>query len=146
MTLDGAIEKRMRDSFAAQGLMKTFGAHIARLAPGECEIHLPFGAHVTQHHGFVHAGALTTILDNACGLAANTLMGPDEAALTIEFKVNFLRPARGSLFIARGRVRRAGKTVHVVEGELHAEHEEDRPTALMLATMSVVSGLTLRDS
>ena len=52
---------------------------------------------VTQQHGFIHAGIVSTALDSACGYAAFTLMPADAAVLTIEFKINLLAPARGPL-------------------------------------------------
>jgi uncharacterized protein (TIGR00369 family) len=85
----------------------------------------------------VHAGGLTTVVDNAGGFASMTLMPLGMEVLTVEFKVNFLSPAIGERFIATGRVRRAGKQIYVVDGEVEAEDEDGRrkTIAIMLATM-----------
>ena len=72
--------------------------------------------HVTQQHGFLHAGIVATALDSACGYAAFTLMPADAAVLTVEFKINLLAPARGPQFRFEGRVTKAGRTISVVEG------------------------------
>ena len=63
------IHKRIADSFLAQGLMATIGAKLAAVTDGEVQIALPFSAQVSQQHGYVHAGAITSILDSACGYA-----------------------------------------------------------------------------
>jgi len=135
--LDPAQEARVREAFDGQGMMKTLGAKLTRVAKGEVEIVLPFAPHIAQQHGFIHAGGLTTVVDNAGGFAAMTLTPPGVEILTIEFKVNFLSPAIGARFIATGRVRRAGKQVFVVDGEVMGEDErgERKTIALMLATM-----------
>ena len=63
---------------------------------------MPYAEAYTQHHGFVHAGIIATALDNACGYAAFSLMPDDAHVLTVEFKANFLAPARGEQFSFRG--------------------------------------------
>lgn len=136
-TLDPAQAARIREAFEGQGMMKTLRASLTRVEAGEVEIVLPFGPHIAQHHGFVHAGGLTTVVDNAGGFAAMTLMPEGMQVLTIEFKVNFLSPAIGEKFIAIGRVKRAGRQISVVEGEVLAESADGarKTIALMLATM-----------
>ncbi len=143
-TLDPAQAARIRAAFETQGMMQTLGASLTRIEAGEVEIVLPFGPHIAQHHGFVHAGGLTTVVDNAGGFAAMTLMPEGMQVLTVEFKVNFLSPAIGEKFIAIGRVKRAGKQISVVEGEVLAESADGarKPVALMLATMM---GVWLKD-
>jgi uncharacterized protein (TIGR00369 family) len=135
--LDPAQEARVRQAFAGQGMMKTLGAELTRVAAGEVEIVLPFAPHIAQQHGFVHAGGLTTVVDNAGGFASMTLMPAGMEVLTVEFKVNFLSPAIGERFIAIGRVRRAGRQIYVVDGEVLAEDAQGRrkTIAIMLATM-----------
>jgi uncharacterized protein (TIGR00369 family) len=136
---DPAFEARVRASFARQTVMSTIGATLHRVAPGEVEIRLPFGAHITQQHGFLHAGVVTTIVDSACGYAALTLMPPGAAVLSVEFKVNLLAPAEGESFVARGRVLKAGRTITVSAGDVLAlRGGEEKLVATMLATMMTV--------
>lgn len=139
-TLD--FEARGRASFDRQAVMKLMGARLAHVAPGEIDIELPFRADLTQQHGFLHAGVVTTMVDSACGFAAFTLMPADAAVLTIEFKMNLLSPAQGDLLVASGRVLRAGRNVTVCQGEawMHTG-DERKQVAQMLATL-----MTVRDS
>ena len=91
---------------------------------------------LTQQHGFIHAGALTTVVDSACGYAAMTVAPAGHDVLTVEFKVNFLRPASADRFVAVGKVKKAGRTLTVCEGEVVAERGSKRDTiAVMLATI-----------
>ena len=148
---DPDFEQRVRSSFAQQTAMRTFGATLEHLAPGEVHVAMPFRADLTQQHGFLHAGVVTAIVDSACGYAALSLMEPGAAVLSVEFKVQLLAPARGVLFRARGHVVRAGRTLSVVAGEVHAyakesERENGKLVALLNGTMmSVHDRPSLRD-
>ncbi|MGH6623276.1 MAG: PaaI family thioesterase [Burkholderiaceae bacterium] len=112
--------KRITESFGAQGLMATLGAKLAFVDDGEVHIELPFSAHLTQQHGYVHAGAITSIVDSACGYAALTKAPAEYDVVTAEFKINLLRPALGDRFLAIGRVQNAGKLLAVCTGEVRA--------------------------
>ena len=129
----------MRASFGRQAFMATLGARLAQVAPGKVVIELPFRDDLTQQHGFLHAGVLAAIADSACGYAALSLMPAGAAVLSVEFKVNLMKPAAGSHFRAVGRVVRAGRTLTVCAGEVHAEGGEGSTVvALMQATMMAV--------
>lgn len=88
-------EQRISDSFNAQGLMKTLAAQLVLVAAGEVHIMMPFSAALSQQRGYIHAGAITSILDSACGYAALTKAPADCDVVTAEFKINLLRPALG---------------------------------------------------
>ena len=134
--LDPAFESRVRAGFAAQSVMRTFGAALARVAPGEVHIELPFNAALTQQNGFLHAGVVTSIVDSACGFAAYSLMPPGSGVLTVEFKVNLLNPAQGERFLALGKVVKPGRTLTVCTGEVTAyANGAAKVIALMQATM-----------
>jgi uncharacterized protein (TIGR00369 family) len=137
---DPEVERRIRHSFARQGLMRTIGATLTRISAGEVDIEVPFQSALTQQHGYVHGAIVTAIVDNACGYAAMSLTPPGTEVLTVEYKVNFLEPARGARFVGRGRVVRSGRTFTVCTGEVFAiEAEEMVPVASMLTTIMTVS-------
>lgn len=136
-----SIEQRITASFGAQGLMGTIGARLTLVADGVVHIALPFSRQLSQQQGFVHAGAITSIVDSACGYAALTKAPAGHDVLTVEFKVNFLRPALGEHFLAVGKVQNAGKLLTVCTGEVRAFSGSDssyKVVALMQATMANV--------
>ncbi|OAI47663.1 hypothetical protein AYO44_09195 [Planctomycetaceae bacterium SCGC AG-212-F19] len=136
--VDG-FESRVRASFARQRVMETIGATLARVDPGAVEIALPYRVDLTQQHGFIHAGIVATILDSACGYAAFSLMPADVAVLTVEYKINLLRPAQGERLVARARVVRSGKTLTVCTGDVVAQTGgPENVVATMLATIMAV--------
>jgi len=138
---DPGFEVRVRDSFARQRVMDTLGARMTRVAPGEVDLELPYRADLTQQHGFLHAGIVTTLLDSACGYAAFSLMPADSSVLSVEFKTNLLAPAEGELLLARARVVRAGRTITVCEcrGSMRKAGRE-KEVALMVATIMAMHG------
>ena len=130
------FEKRVRDSFARQAFMTTLGAEMSRVQRGSVEIRFPFALSLTQQNQFVHAGAITTILDSACGYAALSVAPEDHDVLSVEFKVNLLAPAVGEEFFARAQVKRAGKTLTVCAADAFAKKNgEEKLVATMLATI-----------
>ena len=142
MTPNEKIAVRVRASFKKQTIMRLLGATLTGVEPGQVEITLPFREELTQQHGFLHAGVVTTILDSACGYAALSVMPEGAGVLSVEFKTNLLAPAKGNTFIARGRVVRAGRTIVVCSGDVVAlqDGQEEENVATMLATMLVVQG------
>lgn len=136
---DSGYEARVRESFARQAAMHTIGAELAHVAPGEVDVRLPFRADLTQQHGFLHAGIVATIADSAAGYAAYTLMPAEAAVLSVEYKLNLMAPAAGEAFVARGRVKKAGRTLTICTADVFALRDgEERLVATMLATMMTV--------
>ena len=114
------IQERIAVSFKYQGLMATLGARLVSVADGEVQIELPFSEKLSQQHGYVHAGAITSVVDSACGYAALTKAPAEYEVVTAEFKINLLRPAIGDRFLAIGRVQSSGKLLTVCTGEVRA--------------------------
>ncbi|TWG89550.1 uncharacterized protein (TIGR00369 family) [Mesorhizobium sp. J18] len=136
------FEARVRSSFARQKAMTTIGAELTMVTPGVIEIEMPHSEALTQQHGFLHAGIISTALDSACGYAAYSLMPPDAAVLTIEFKVNLLAPGKGERFLFRGAVTKPGRTIIVADGQAYAFNKEGEAKliATMTGTMMTVLG------
>jgi uncharacterized protein (TIGR00369 family) len=139
--VDPDFANRTRASFERQAFMKTIGATLEQVEPGFVEIHLPINPAITQQHGFVHAGAVASIADSACGYAAFTLMPADAGVLAVEFKINLMAPAKGELLIARGRVLRSGRTLSVCQAEVVALSEDGEKTVALLTS----TVMTVRD-
>src|SRR5262249_52689289 len=131
---DPQFAARVQASFERQAAMRTLGATLQSVEPGRVTIGMTHREELTQQHGFIHAGMLAAALDSACGYAAFSLMPPDAAVLTIEFKLNLLAPARGPRFRLEGQVTKPGRTISVVDGrafQLAADGSEQ-----LIATMT----------
>ena len=139
---DPDFAARVAASFARQGAMQLIGARLQSVEAGRVVIGLAHRSELAQQHGFVHAGILATALDSACGYAASSLMPADAGALTIEFKVNLLAPAKGPRFRLEGQVVKPGRTITVVEGRaLQVDPTgAERLVATMTTTVMTVTG------
>ena len=116
---DPEFRQRVLGDFGRQKVMKTMGITLESVEPGEIQLEVPFRDELTQQNGYLHAGVLSTALDTACGFSAYTLMPTDASVLTIENKINLLRPAIKGPFRVVAKVIKPGKTVIVSEGKLY---------------------------
>ena len=138
-------QTRIAASFDSQGLMKTLGARLAFVGEGEVHIEMPFSLALSQQQGFVHAGAVTSIVDSACGYAALTTAPAEFDVVTAEFKINFMRPALGTRFLAVGKVQSAGKLLSVCTGEVRAFTDSaDSGTAYKVVAMMQATVVNVR--
>ena len=128
---------RVRASFDRQGMMGTLGVEVVAVEPGKVEMSLRHDDRFTQQHGFLHAGAVASVMDTACGFAAFSVMPPDAAVLTASYTINLMAPAAGQRFTITGEVVRAGRTLVVCRGEAFADGGT-RPFAVMQATMTAL--------
>jgi uncharacterized protein (TIGR00369 family) len=131
------LEKLVRESFSGQGLMRTFNASLTAVSAGCVILEMPVSEAISQQDGFVHAGAISSLVDSACGYAALTMMPKDSNVLAVEFKINFVSPGLGERIRATGRVLKAGRTITLCQGEAHAISlsGEEKLVAVMQATM-----------
>ncbi len=136
---DPDFQARISRSFGQQKAMASLGASISRIAAGDITLTMAFQEAFTQQHGFMHAGAVTTVLDSACGYAALSLMPAGTGVLTVEFKTNLLAPAAGERFECRGAVIKPGRTLTVCEGRAYAFDNGNKTLiATMVATMMTI--------
>ena len=135
------LRKAIRDSFAAQGLMTTFGAEMVALEPSRAEVRAPILPGSRQQHGYAHAGLTFAIGDSAAGYAALSVMPEGSEVLTTEMKINLLAPGRGEALIARGRVIKAGRRLVIVQGDVFAlDGGRETHIAVLTGTMVPVAG------
>ncbi len=103
--------------------------------------------HHRQQDGFIHAGVMATMADHTAGYAAFTTVPEEFQILTIEFKINFLRPACGDGLVCRSRVIREGTQVIISESEVFDQREEGEVLAAKaLVTLMAVHKDKLKPS
>jgi uncharacterized protein (TIGR00369 family) len=129
--------ERVRQSFEQQGFMRTIGATLESVQSGTVTITCQFDERLTQQHGLLHGGLLATLVDVACGYAALSVMPAGREVLTVEFKIQFLKPAKTERVIAVGHVVQAGRTLTLCEGSVF-DATRTRVLARMTATMMAV--------
>jgi uncharacterized protein (TIGR00369 family) len=135
--LDPRFADRVRESFGRQKAMALIGASLGAVQPGYVEVALPWREDLTQQKGFIHGGILGMIADTACGYCAFSLMPAGCSLVTVEYKINILTPALGSL-VAKGQVVKAGRTLTVARAEVYSE--DGRHVASMQQTLMMLAG------
>ena len=116
--------------------VRDLGLKLVSLGEGVCTTVLDLEERHLQQDGFVHAGVQATVADHTAGTAGATLIPAGRAVLSIEFKINLLRPARGERLVCRAKVLRGGKSVSVVESEVHAV-SDGRESLVSKATVTL---------
>jgi uncharacterized protein (TIGR00369 family) len=101
-----------------QGFPAFCGIEVTHVDYGVFETRLTVGSKHTQQDGFVHAGALATMADHTAGYAAYTTVGEAFRILTVEYKINFLRPASGEYMTCFSKVISNGRKIKVAESEI----------------------------
>ena len=133
------FEQRVREIFSQAAFVSELGITPAEIGPGLCESTLAIRPTHLQQDGFVHAGVQATIADHTAGAAAATLVDAGETVLSVEFKINMLRPAVGQLLRCKAAVLKPGRTLIVVEAEVFAiDGERSKLTSKATVTLAVV--------
>jgi len=95
------------------------GARLNFAEAGKAEVVLDIQPYHLQHLGFVHGGVISTLMDNTGWYAAVSNLEAGFTAVTMEIKINYLKPASGHFLRADASVKRQGRTTAFVTIELH---------------------------
>jgi uncharacterized protein (TIGR00369 family) len=137
-----------------QGFPAFCGFSVEDVAHGEFITRLAVSENHRQQDGFVHAGVIATMADHTAGYAAYTTVESDYRILTVEFKINYLRPAAGPVIQCRGTVISMGKKIIVSESEVYSgdvavgnsSDSEGKLVSKAMVTLMVVSASSLQPS
>jgi uncharacterized protein (TIGR00369 family) len=130
-----AIQKGFRDApFIAH-----LGIELDDLGDGWCEASLPLQGWHLQQTSVAHAGVVATLADHCAGAAASTQLAEGEHVVSVEYKINLLRGAKGDRLRCRAEVLKRGQTLTVVESQVYTEAGGRRELVAKLnATMAVL--------
>ena len=102
----------------------TIGAQLDKIEPGYAEVSLAKADHLCQQLGFLHAGVLIGLADNAVGAAAASLITEEQSLLSTNFAVALMRPGVGERVRAVGEVVKRGKRLLFCEAKLYGDDGE----------------------
>ncbi|MEM1307417.1 MAG: PaaI family thioesterase [Pseudomonadota bacterium] len=105
-------------SFAKQRFLALIGTELESVTPGQATLSVPFNTKISQQQGFFHGAALGALGDTASGYASLSLMPVGSEVVTVEYKVNFLKPAVGERLVVVGTVLRAGRSITVAQSDI----------------------------
>jgi uncharacterized protein (TIGR00369 family) len=128
-----------------QGFIKTCGFKLETLESGLAKSSLKVTEAHSQQDAFVHAGVMATMADHTAGYAAFSVVPEDSRILTLEFKINFLRPAVGERLICKARVVKEGRNILVADSEVYSQKDGvEKLAAKALVTLMAVPATALR--
>jgi len=126
-----------KQALASQPFNVLVGAELTGFSPGRAELTVPITPQLKQQHGFVHGGVISYAADNALTAAGASVLGP--AAVTSEYKINYLRPAIGTALIARATVVYSSKTQAVCRCDVFVVNEgEENLCAVSQGTIAKI--------
>jgi uncharacterized protein (TIGR00369 family) len=130
-----------------QGFPAFCGFEVTHADHGVFETCLKIQKKHRQQDGFVHAGVIATMADHTAGYAAYTTVTRKSRILTIEFKINFFKPAKGPLLICRSKVINTGKKIKVVESEVFSPSDgAEKLVSKAMLTMTAVPAENIQSS
>jgi uncharacterized protein (TIGR00369 family) len=109
--------------FNAAPFVARLGICLVTVGPGTCETTPNVRPQHLQQDGFVHAGVQATMADHTAGGAAATLIEPGHMILTVAFKINLPRIAKGKQLTCQSKVLKLGSRLIVVVSEVLCEDE-----------------------
>ncbi len=136
--MDELKKSRVRHIFDTANFVRDLGIRLTQIEDEYCEtILIPSERH-RQQHGLIHAGVMATMADHTSGCAARGAVGMDQDVVSVEFKINFLRPAIADRLRCRARVLRAGRMLVVCDAEVFAEKDsEEKLVSKAIVTLAV---------
>jgi uncharacterized protein (TIGR00369 family) len=133
------INKAIQKGFSDAPFIAHLGIELSDLGPGWCEARLDLEPWHLQQTRVAHAGVVATLADHCAGAAASTLLAEGEHVVSVEYKINLLRGARGERLHCRAEVLKRGQTLTVVESVVYSETRSKRELVAKLnATMAIV--------
>ncbi len=130
------FQDQAAEIFQKANFIRDVGYELVEIAGGRCKSRLVLAERHMQQNNFVHAGVIATMADHTAGAAGATLVGEDQVVLSVEFKVNLLRPGLGEELICEANVLKNGKTLIVAESEVYGVKKE-RAKLLAKATVTL---------
>jgi uncharacterized protein (TIGR00369 family) len=128
--------KPVAESFKRQKFANLIGAKLSDLADDYCEITLDAREDLLRPSGIFNGGVIGALADAAAGYAAATHKNGNIYLVTVEFKVNFLSPAKGEKLVARSKVIKFGKTLVVTDCNIYTvTDKKEKLCAVALVTL-----------
>jgi uncharacterized protein (TIGR00369 family) len=112
------------------------GMELLDIKKGWAIVELPFDEKLTQADGIAHGGATFSAADAAVAMALIGLIGRAETMVTLEMKLNYLKPFTRGTLLAEARIVQKGTRTALGEVTLRTDHDD--LIAMGLATYMII--------
>jgi uncharacterized protein (TIGR00369 family) len=136
------LSKERRDFLTkdfARGFVKFCGIEAVQIERGFFHSRGVIKEHHQTQDGFIHAGLIATMSDHTAGYAAYTLVDETSRILTVEFKINFLKPAHGTMLHCKSTIVSQGKQIIVAQSSVFDIRQSQENTQEKMVSRSTVT-------
>jgi uncharacterized protein (TIGR00369 family) len=112
------IQKFVNGEIAPPPIAELVGYRLTAIEEGKATIELEASKSHASPIGSLHGGILCVIGDSAMGMAYASTIELDESFVTLELKINYLKPVWEGQLQAIGRVVQRGRTIGLVEFDI----------------------------
>lgn len=105
---------------------------VEKIAEGYLSLSLPYSESIigNPETGVIHGGALTTLMDTACGFAAISALDSPSICPTLDLRIDYMKPADpGKMVIGEAEAYRVANNVIFARGLAYHPDEKDVPIA-----------------
>jgi len=124
------------------GFLEYIGGELIDLGDGYAQLAFEIQPHHTQHLGIVHGGAIATLADHCGWYAVISQLDRGFTSVTIELKINYLKPAKGEILTAEAKVVNRSRRTAFATIEIFAK---DTLVAFATATYSIIDESRLKE-
>ncbi|MDR3565985.1 MAG: PaaI family thioesterase [Negativicutes bacterium] len=116
------LKERVEEIFKDNPLSSMMEINIVTLCEGEVTLTMPIAGLIhTNVYGFVHGGALFTLVDSVMGIAGLTT---GNLVVTNDINIRFITNAKkGNILTATGRIIHKGKDNIIAEAEIRDKRQ-----------------------
>lgn len=125
------------------GFLEYIGGELMDLGDGYAQLAFEIRPHHTQHLGVVHGGAIATLADHCGWYAVISQLERGFTSVTIELKINYLKPAKGEILTAEAKVVNRTRRTAFTTIEIFAK---DTLVAFATATYSIIDENRLKET
>lgn len=144
MTKINELTRARREFLASdfnRGFVKFCGIKPKKIETGHFESEIIIRENHRTQDSFVHAGLIATMSDHTAGYAAFTVVAENIRILTVEFKINFLKPAIGKALHCKSEIISAGKQIIVAQSSVY----DIRDTEEKMISRSTITLMPIRE-
>ena len=131
------IKEQMRSIIPFLKHCELLGMEVLDADVGKLKILLPYSEDIigNPETKVIHGGALTTLMDTACGFAAICALDEINICPTLDLRIDYMKPADpGSDVIGDAEAYRVGNNIVFARGIAYHEGDKENPIARCTAS------------
>lgn len=130
------IKQRIFKLLNESPFYRHLGMEVIEAGEGRARLRLPVKDELKNLYGILHGGVIAALLDSSCSIAVGTLLEADEAAVTLDQRINYISNVKEGVLYGEGRALHKGRYTGV--GQAEVRDEEGNLVAAGMTTSFVI--------